>query len=124
MQCLAQPRAGDWRLRGRLRSEDGRPAAPAELLLSGVRPAATAQILPPRLHALRVQGLASPGSGLQLEAHEGSYRLTADAARLHHDPSHSFYQALPRIALSRRTRLAWAALLTLLRVPLVSRLLK
>jgi len=124
VQCLAQPRAGDWRLRGRLRSEDGaRPAAPAELLLSGVRPTASAQILPSRLHELRVQGLVS-GPGLQLQAREGSYSLEPEAVRLHHDPAGSFYQALPRVGLPRRTRVAWAALLTLLRVPLVSRLLK
>lgn len=125
VQCLVQPRAGDWRLRGQLRSEDaGRAAAPAELLLSGVRPVASAQALPPRLHELRVQALVSPRVGLQLQAHEGSYSLELEAVRLHHDPSRNFYQALPRIALPRRTRIAWTALLTLLRVPLVSRLLK
>jgi hypothetical protein len=131
VQCVAQPRAGDWRLRGRLRSEaaaaPAAPAAPAELLLSGVRASGAAQALPPRLHELRVHAQAPhvpAGYGLHLEALEGSYDLELEALRLHHDASQGFYQALPRTALPRLTRAGWAALLMLLRVPLVARLLK
>jgi hypothetical protein len=133
VQCFAQPRAGDWRLRGRLRSvAAGRPAAPAELLLSGVR-SASAQALPARLYELRVSTTESSEAALlqgrrahelRLEAREGRFTLQVEALRVHHDVSQSFYHALPRIALPRLTRAAWAALLTLLRVPLVSRLLK
>jgi hypothetical protein len=121
VQCLAQPRAGDWRLRGRLRSANaGKHAPPVELLLSGVRCAAPALPLPPRLHELRVQA----GVVLELSAREGSFILEVEALRVHHDVSRSFYRALPRISLSLLTRAGWATLLTLLRLPFISRLLK
>lgn len=134
VQCRAQPRAGDWRLRGRLRSaQAGKPAASAELLLSGVRFTASAQALPSRLHELRVRTTETTqarlprgrrAQGLSFQAREGAFTLEVEALRVHHDVSQSFYHALPRIALPRLTRAAWATLLTLLRVPLVSRLLK
>jgi hypothetical protein len=131
VQCLAQPRAGDWRLRGRLRSEAaGDSSRPAELLLSGVRAATPTQPLPRCLHDLRLQVVVGPEGDrdeaamtLSLAAREGSFTLEVEALRVHYDVSQSFYPALPRVVLPLLTRAAWAALLTLLRVPLLSRLL-
>lgn len=127
VHCLAQPRDADWRLRGRLRSEGtDKPAVAAELLLSGVRSAAPALPLPPRLHELRVHPItdvpeAPRAFRLKLEAREGGFMLEVEALRVHHDVARPFYAALPRIRLPRLTRIGWAALLTLLRVPLISR---
>jgi hypothetical protein len=129
VQCVAQPHSGDWRLRGRLRSADaGKPSASVELLLSGMRSVASVPRLPPRLNELRVQLVANlpqerGAYRLQLGAREGSFVLEVQALRVHHDVSRSFYHALPRIPLPPLTRAGWAVLLTLLRVPLVSRLL-
>ncbi|HWG76100.1 MAG TPA: hypothetical protein VN660_04835 [Steroidobacteraceae bacterium] len=139
VQCLAQPRTGDWRLRGRLRgAEAGKPSAPVELLASGMCASASAQPLPSRLHELRVRVTAPLHSdrdgsavrprgagayGLSLEAREGRFTLQVESLRVHHDVSQSFYRALPRTSLSLMTRAGWATLLTLLRLRLISRLL-
>ena len=156
VHCIAQPRAGDWRLRGRLRSaQAGQPASPVEVLLSGVRtvgaaqlsgsarPGSASQPLPLRLHELRVQAfpcadgelqaqagghagaLATPAGRcayrLQLEAREGRLGMQVDALHWHRDAANAFYGALPKVTLPALTRFGWAALLTLLRVPLVAR---
>lgn len=131
-----EPGAGQCRLRGLLSVGAGAHAragaavaAPAELLLSGVRMRSAAPRLAPRLHALRVRATAGDaaaggrGYALQLDAREGRIELQARTLCLQYDASGPFWRAIPPAHVPRLTRIGWAALLTALRVPLVSRLL-
>jgi hypothetical protein len=136
VHCRAQPRAGQWRLRGRLAARRGEQApAEAELLLTGVRPTPPTQQLPATLQGLHVQvqspTLLSANSGdgraapqlLRLQTPEASMSLQVNSVHLQRDASRAFYHAVPGAALPRLTRYGWTLLLTLLRLPLLSRLI-
>ncbi len=58
------------------------------------------------------------------DAVDSAGAAAARALRLHRDASRAFFGAVPPMPVPRLTRAAWAALLLLLRLPLVSRLLR
>ena len=114
---------GRWRLRGRLRSGAADDAQDTvELLLTGVRLQPGVSCLPSRLHELCIRAGDGTPQTLQLAAREGCFDLEVDRAALHRDVGALFFRAVPGIPPARSTRLGWAVLLTLLRLPLVARL--
>lgn len=136
VECAGPLRTDRWRLCGRLAAlQAGGKAGAAELLLSGVHLPGPLQGLPAKLHDLRVQAIpeARTAAGestarpapwrLELESRDLTLTLQVDSVHLHRDASQAFFSAVPGAVLSSRTRLGWALLLTLLRVPLVARLI-
>jgi hypothetical protein len=110
----------DWRLSGQVRAANGAEAR--QLLLSGVEPAEAAA-LPAQLQQLEVQVNAHERGGyrLQLLSADGRFSLRVRALQLHRDASAQFFRAVTPVPVPWHTRALWALLLTLLRVPVVSR---
>lgn len=102
-------------LRGVQREADG----VTDVLFAGATAALPA--LPAQLHDARV--LQLPAS-FRIESLEGVFTLQARSIQLHRAVAARFFQAVPPASVALRVRLGWTLLLSMLRVPGMSRLLE
>jgi hypothetical protein len=123
--CEQQPDSAMVRLRGTARGG----SAAAEVWFSGVSFAAapaSGPALPAVLQRVSVFELAlEPASrrAFRIETSVGSFELHAGSVQVHRDAAREFFGAVPPLRVPRATRLGWALLLTLLRMPGAVRLL-
>ncbi|HEY3808791.1 MAG TPA: hypothetical protein VGL50_02540 [Steroidobacteraceae bacterium] len=111
-----------------LRGRDG--TMPAQALFAAADAAAIAG-LPAKLHEVRLMDLApdtlvAPDGAarlIRLSARETQRDIGARSVQLHRDASREFFGAVPPPRLPARRRLAWTALLWLLKLPGVGSLL-
>jgi hypothetical protein len=106
-------------LRGRERAAD------AAALFAGARSEAGLPTQPSQLHAVRLWQrlpMVSPRR-VQLSSSESPLQLICYSLQIHRDVSRAFFGAVPPLRVGLPRRLAWALLLSLLRLPGVARLI-
>jgi hypothetical protein len=120
VECAPASGAVTFTLRGGERGGRGITALFAGASATGGLPG-----LPEKLHDVRLfHGDGPGGTGhVQLQSRELQLALVSRSLQLHRDVAGPFFTAVPPVRISLATRLGWAALLSVLRIPGVARLL-
>jgi hypothetical protein len=121
VECAAGSGAIDLILRGRERG--GGTALTA--LFAGSSDLKALTGLPAKLHDVRLfdRAAVSGARELQLQAREQQLDLVCRSLQLHRDAGRPFFTAVPPVRPPAATRLGWAVLLSILRIPGAARLL-
>jgi hypothetical protein len=124
VECAPGSGAITLTLRGRERG-----GGSVEALLAGISSSSELTGVPGKLHEVRLfDGAAAPDtrSGarqVRLESRELQLDLAARSLQLHRDTGGPFFAAVPPVRIPAATRLGWAVLLSVLRIPGAARLL-
>jgi hypothetical protein len=120
VECVPRSGAVTLTLRGH---ERGGGAVAA--LFAGASGAGGLAGLPGKLHdVLLFEGAAASGTRqVQLQSHELQLDLLCRSLQVHRDAARPFFTAVPPVRIAVARRLAWAVLLSVLRIPGAPRLL-
>lgn len=115
VECAPGSGALNLILRGRERGSGGAVAA----LFAGASGLRGLTGLPAKLHDVRLfdRAAASGARQVQLQARELQLDLVSRSLQLHRDAGRPFFTAVPPARIPVVTRLGWAVLLSVLRIP-------
>jgi hypothetical protein len=120
VECAPGSGAVTFMLRGR---ERGGGAVAA--LFAGASGSSGLSGLPGKLHEVRLldAAAASGARQVQLQSRELQLDLVCRSLQLHRDAARPFFTAVPPVPVPAATRLGWAVLMSILRIPGAARLL-
>ena len=120
VECALGSGAVTLTLRGRERG-----GGVAAVLFAGASGSSGLTGLPARLHEVRLLDRAAASNARQvgLQSRELQLDLVCRSLQVHRDAGRAFFAAVPPVPVPAATRLGWAALLSVLRIPGAAQLL-